>query len=1286
MKKIIPVLLLIFFSTTIPFHSFSQVNANFTAGPVSGCSPLTVTFTDHSTGSPTSWNWNFGNTNTSSLQNPSAAYTVPGTYTVTLTVSNGTSSDVQTRTNYITVFANPVASFNLNPNPACIGNPVTFTSTSTNGSGAINHWRWTFGDGVLMDSTFSTTTHPYTFSQTFPVSLVVTDVNGCSSSDTGSVVINNGPLADFTGFPLSSCTAPLTVTFTNSSTGNPSGYFWHFGDGATSTLTAPSHTYANTGVYTVTLDAISPGCTNSKIRNNYIVIQNTVANFTGDTAICAGGTAHFTDASLPLSTIRNWNFGDGQTSGVQNPSHIYSTPGTYNVTLIATANNCTDTIVKTIHVRQNPSVSFTASDSVGCSMPFAVTFSDHTTNGGSAWLWNFGDGSTSNLQNPSHAYNANGTFSVTLTVLNSFGCSGTHTHLSYIHLSTPIAAFTSTPDSGCVPLTVSFTSTSTANQPIASYNWNFGNGTATVTTPTTTQVYPAPGIYTVSLVIVTQNGCRDSITKNNLVRTGTKPVADFSWNRDSVCYGNSVTFTDLSSAPVDAWVWTFGDGGGAVTQNPVYYYQDTGLYNVQLIVYNYGCSDTMVYINIIRVLPPYPLFTVKLNCTNPYYVEFTDASKGADSIIWDFGDGTFDTLNHHTPTHVYATRGVKVVTLIAYNYTTGCSYAYTLAFTISDPIARFHQQPVFGCYPLTVAFADSSQDALFVMWDFGDPASGGLNTSSSINPSHTYNLPGYYTVRLQIFDLYSCGDTLIKTNIIHAVGPLPGFSVNNTTGCSPLTVTFTDTSVANGAPINQYHWTFGDGTFSTSSSPVTTHVYSLPGNDTITLTVTDTNGCVKSITRPGYILPTFPFPSFSAPNYACPNQSIVFNASATATVSGSTYDWSFGDGNTFSSTNNFATHAYASGNTYIVSLTVTDPNGCDSTVHDTIHVIVPVANFNTYAVDSCGYTTVAFTDISTGQVNSWFWNLGNGGASAIQNPLITYPTPGYYTVSLTVMNAAGCRDSITLDSIVVVPGPLGSFTFTPDSGCNPLTVRFSGTSTNAIFYTWDFGDGTVVPQIQQDTISHTYTHDQVTTPIMTLGYTLSSGEVCERPGTNLSGLVRVITYMNVNIDSTYISLGEGDEVQLNSTVWDSIFGPPYSYLWSPAQYASCPTCSNTTVTTGSQATTLYFLTVTDNHGCQAYDSVLVIYVPCESQLIIPNVFTPNADGFNDTYYIGHFCPGIFHFTIYNRWGKIIYESGDSHFHWDGKTTDGQDASEGTYYYVCRTSKNELHGFLQLIRK
>ncbi|HXU28755.1 MAG TPA: PKD domain-containing protein, partial [Bacteroidia bacterium] len=197
----------------------AQVQANFSGTPLSGCSPLSVTFTDLSSGSPTSWNWNFGNGNNSTIQNPGATYSNPGTYTVSLTVSNGSSTNTKTRTNYITVYAKPGTNFNVSEDTVCIWQTINFTDITTIAAGgaAITSWSWDFGDGSAQIHT-ANTSHSYNAAGNYPVSLITTDAHGCSNIKIVHVIVSPLPVPSFTASPNFKCTAPVAVTFTNTST------------------------------------------------------------------------------------------------------------------------------------------------------------------------------------------------------------------------------------------------------------------------------------------------------------------------------------------------------------------------------------------------------------------------------------------------------------------------------------------------------------------------------------------------------------------------------------------------------------------------------------------------------------------------------------------------------------------------------------------------------------------------------------------------------------------------------------------------------------------------------------------------------------------------------------------------------------------------------------------------------------------------------------------------------------------------------------------------------------
>jgi PKD repeat protein len=307
--------------------------AEFSGSPTSGCAPLTVNFTDLSTGEIDTWDWTFGDGGTSTAQNPSHQYANPGTYTVSLTVSGSNGSDTETKTGYITVDEAPVAGFVGSPTSGCAPLTVNFTNQST---GTITSYDWDFGDGG--SSTAASPSHQYPNPGTYTVTLTVTGPCGSDAEvKTNYISVGATLVADFSGTPTSGC-SPLTVNFTDASTGDITSYDWDFGDGGTSTAQNPSHQYTSPGDYTVTLTVTGSCGSDSEVKTDYITVDGPpVADFYGDpTSGSAPLTVSFYDQSSGQVTSYDWDFGDGGTSTAQNPIYDYALAGDYTVTLTVT--------------------------------------------------------------------------------------------------------------------------------------------------------------------------------------------------------------------------------------------------------------------------------------------------------------------------------------------------------------------------------------------------------------------------------------------------------------------------------------------------------------------------------------------------------------------------------------------------------------------------------------------------------------------------------------------------------------------------------------------------------------------------------------------------------------------------------------------------------------------------------------------------------------------------------------------------------------------------------------
>jgi PKD repeat protein len=308
--------------------------AAFAAIPLVGTAPLTVRFSDRSEHSPTNRTWRFGDGAVAyKEQYPIHTYVDAGTYSVTLDVSNAAGEDTMTRTDYIVVSepASPVAHFTASPTSGMAPLTVLFTDQS---AGKPTSWSWSFGDGGT--SAERNPTHVYAAVGTYDVSLTSSGALG-SNKRTEEGYITVKPLeADFTADPTSG-PAPLTVTFTDRSLGNPTGWAWQFGDGASSTAKNPSHVYANPGDYTVTLIVTQDSSTDTERRENYITVSAPPPPVAAFTASPVSGPAplevRFTDRSTGSPKTWSWRFGDGATSTEQNPVHTFSNAGRFTVSL-----------------------------------------------------------------------------------------------------------------------------------------------------------------------------------------------------------------------------------------------------------------------------------------------------------------------------------------------------------------------------------------------------------------------------------------------------------------------------------------------------------------------------------------------------------------------------------------------------------------------------------------------------------------------------------------------------------------------------------------------------------------------------------------------------------------------------------------------------------------------------------------------------------------------------------------------------------------------------------------
>ncbi|MFZ4549240.1 MAG: PKD domain-containing protein, partial [Bacteroidales bacterium] len=753
------------------------------------CQGQVVQFQDASfangPGNLVAWKWDFGDpasgvNNTSDIENPQHSYADTGTYMVSMIAVNYNNCS-DTMTKQVTIHALP--SVGIVHSQVCLNSPATFgPDPEIVDISYINFWHWDFGDGIT--SSEKNTLHQYNSTGIYSVTLTITDSAGCSNSVSHTVIVNDLPFTHFDA-GLNNCSGK-EVTFSNFSY-SPTGYIirwiYDFGDGNTQTVLHPgnptvTHTYVYPGTYPVTLSVqSSDSCWNSELQQ-IIIKPGAVANFDYSSIPCSNDPVSFTDLTQLNgggSIVQwQWDFGDPASAGanqstIQNPTHQFSVPGQYTITLqVSLANGCTSELQKAITINpalpvdflvehrceEYPSL-FQANASV-VNLP-AINF----------WLWDFGDGFTSSLQTPEHVYAAPGSYQVTLTITDTAGCSNGITK-GVIIIPKPYADF-SVSSPVCPQSTTSFTNLSLAPFGyIVKWHWDFGDGNSSTISfpgvPHVTHQYSAYGSYTATLTVTTNDSCINSISKTVVVVPN--PLSNFSY--DITCRNEAVQFNDLSQSGAGgliSWKWDFGDpasgsNNASTLQDASHIFSLAGIYSVKLITYNTGgCSDTIIKQLTIHELPVVD-FSTTVGCENDstQFISSAFVNQNATvSRLWDFGDGF--TSPEIDPYHIYAATGTYSVSLTITD-TAGCiNTATDIVSILTPPVAYFQVSPTTcSVYPVLFTDASSAANGQFIswFWDFGDNSDTLINAPSNPDILHTYLLAGDYNVTLKVITAQGC--------------------------------------------------------------------------------------------------------------------------------------------------------------------------------------------------------------------------------------------------------------------------------------------------------------------------------------------------------------------------------------------------------------------------------------------------------------------------------------------------------------------------------------------------
>jgi len=728
-------------------------------------------------------------------------------------------------------------------------------------------------------------------------------------------------------------------------------------------------------------------------------------------------TVNFSGVSTIAGNLTwTWDFGDGNTATGQNVTHTYAA-GTVTDSVkltVTTTTSCgtADAVsVKQINLsRITPASKFGFSGK--CGNP-SISFSDSSTvpSGNiQKWLWDFGDGITSAAQNPVHTYPASANYSVTLTVASEGGCNGTDISQQLVSTSAkPIANFSFSKT--CIGAPVAYNDSSTiAAGTVTKWFWSLDDGsTSTVQNPV--HLYNKEGDYTIKLATISSTGCR-SDTASKTIHVTSNPIVRFT--AMDTCFGLSTKFTGTASiknASISGWWWSLGDGNTEFIQNPVHAYATAGKYTIRMsATANSGCSSDTLSRTLTIGAKPIADFSFT-NACGDLKIPFTDQSPANTEPItqwsWSFGDGNNASIK--TPQNVYANYGDYPVTLLVKS-SLGCSSDTTIkAISLNaKPVANFGAKG--ACENQTTRFIDSSSIAAGAIalwnWDLGNAI-----TSNQQAPSLNYPAYGNYTVTLVITSDKNCISDPVTKILAIETKPLADFSVDN--GCTGHPLHLQNKSSIQFGALQTYQWYWGDGNTSSQQQP--DFAYAGYGDFTIKQVAVSKNGCISDTAYQTVNIETIPNVDF---NFAsvCADKPIPFlNLSTNQYGPLTSLQWNFGNGDGSSLFN--PVYTYRQYGNYVVSLTATTKNGCESTLSKAL----AIRKVTVFAGNDTIVAVSQPLQLQATGAKDYIWSPSN----YLDDPLSDHPMailPASQTYYLSGITAEGCSGYDTIH-IKVYKGP-----------------------------------------------------------------------------------------------------------------------------------------------------------------------------------------------------------------------------------------------------------------------